>query len=134
MRFLAAVFLILWLTPALAQSTVQPVPMPCAINATPGSGNNYSTSSLGASSTTLIPAPPQGVQRTAIWIQLLTSGATVGLNPSGAAASTSAAGNMVLSTQYQYLSFNSLGFMPSGAVTAIADSSSRVVTAYACPQ
>lgn len=106
-----------------------------------GGGANYSPSGgVGAASITLIPAAPSGVVRTGIFIELLTASASLGVNTTGAAASTSAAGNIVITTgasapqNVAFINFSSMGFIPQGAITAIADGASRVVSAWACPQ
>lgn len=102
-------------------------------------GANYSTT-VGNSSVTLIPAPRAGVNRTGIFIELLTASATLGINPTGGTASTTASGNIVITTgssapnNVAYINFAAMGFIPNGAITAIADSSGRAVSAWACPE
>jgi hypothetical protein len=118
---------------AMAASAVTPVPSPCTITTTATAKTDYSAT-VGGTSVTLIPAAPTGVTRTGVFIQLLTPSASLGVNPSGGTASLTSAGNMVVATQYAGFNFASMGFVPQGAITAIADSSGRAVTAYACPR
>ncbi len=126
---------------AVAQSVNPPG---CNLASGPGNaagqiGANYSAT-VGSTQVTLIPAPPYGVNRTGIFIELLTASATLGLNPGGGTASTTAAGNIVVSTgasapnNVAYINFAAMGFIPQSAITAIADSTSRAVSAWACPQ
>lgn len=123
----------LYATPVLAASTVTPIPAPCTITTTAANKTDYSAT-VGGTSITLIPAAPQNVTRTGIFIQLLTGSASLAVNPSGGTASLTAAGNMVVSTQYAGFNFASMGFIPQGAITAVADTSGRVVSAFACPR
>ncbi len=97
-------------------------------------GANYS-GTVGTGSTALIPPNPNspGV-RTGIFIQCLTASCVLGINASNQAASTTAAGNLVLNGQYQYFNAASLGFVPQGPINVIANANSTVVTAFACPQ
>lgn len=95
---------------------------------------------IGAGSTVLVPAAPAGVTRYGIFIELLTASATLGINPTGGTASISTHGNIVISTgaaapsNVAYINVTALGFIPQGAITAIADAPGREVTAFACPQ
>lgn len=104
-----------------------------------GPGANYSAT-VGNSSVTLIPAPRNGVARTGIFIELLSANATLAVNPTGPTASTTAPGNIVVTTassapnNIAYINFAAMGFVPQGAITAIADASGRVVSAWACPE
>lgn len=110
-------------------------PPQCAM----GGAANYSAT-VTTAPVTLIPAAPPGIQRTGIFIELLTASASLGVNPTGGTPSTSAAPNIVITTGASapqntgFINFASMGFIPQGAITAVADSTGRVVTAYACPQ
>ena len=130
----AALFLLPTIGLAATSTQTTQVPAPCGMT-----GANYS-GTVGVSSTALIPAPPAGTTRTGIFIELLTASATLGINPTGGTASTSTAGNIVVSTgasspnNVAYINFAAMGFVPQGAITAISDDVNRVVTAYACPK
>ncbi len=113
---------------AFAQTPVVSVPPPC--NA--GGTANYSAT-IGSSSQAFIPAPPAGVTRTGVFIQCLAATCVLGLNLTGGTASITAAGNLVVSGQYAVTDSNVWGFIPQGAITAIAPAGSTVVTAFACP-
>lgn len=130
--FLVAALVIGVLTRTAGAESVTPTPPPCAITTTAQTKTDYS-GNVTNSSAVLIPAPPQGVTRTGIFIQCLASPCTLGINPSGGTASTSAAGNMVASGQYSGFNFAALGYIPQGPITAIADGT-RAVSAYACPR
>lgn len=100
---------------------------------------NYSSSTVGASSVQLVPAPPQGTVRSGLFIELLSASATLAVNTIGASASTTAPGNIVISTgasspqNVAYINFASMGFIPQGQVNAIA-SGTVTVSVFACPQ
>ena len=133
-KFLLAVICAgLFLSEAAAAQSVTPIPPPCTISTATNTKTDYSAT-ITNTSAVLIPAAPQGVTRTGIFIQLLTGSASIAINPSGGTASLTAAGNIVCATQYCGVNFASMGFIPQGPITAIADSSSRVVSAFACPR
>lgn len=115
-----------------AADNVTPIPPPCSISTTAATRTDYS-GNVTTGSGVLIPAAPQGVTRTGVFIQCLASTCTLGINPSGGTASLSAAGNIVASGQYSGFNFAALGFIPQGAITAIADGT-RAVTAFSCPR
>lgn len=121
--FLAALLLV----PAVAAAQQTPT---CNL----AGGANYSAS-VGTTSVPLIPINPNSPgARTGIFIQCLTANCVLGINASNQAASTTAAGNIVLSGQYQYFNAAAMGFIPQGPINVIANAASTVVTAVACPQ
>lgn len=130
--FLAAALAIGALIGAAEAQNVTPIPPPCSIITTAATKTDYS-GNVTTGSAVLIPAAPQGVTRTGIFIQCLSATCTLGINPSGGTASLSAAGNMVASGQYSGFNFAALGFIPQGSITAIADGT-RAVTAFSCPR
>ena len=121
----------------------QPGPQACNFGAIASTNQsptaNYSAT-VGNTAVTLIPAAPSGVARTGVFIELLTASASLALNPNGGTPSLTAAGNIVITTgssapnNVAYINFAAMGMVPTGAITAIADAGSRVVSAWACPQ
>lgn len=134
-RYVIAAILLALSLPAWAQNAQPVIPILPGCNMTPA---NYSGTVTNGSAV-LIPAAPSGMTRTGIFIELLTASSTLGINPMGGTASTSAAGNIVISTSgtapqnFGYINTAGLGFTPQGAITAIA-SGNVTVSAWACPQ
>ena len=125
----------------------QPGPQGCnfgpVVGASQSPGANYSKT-VGTSVVTLIPAAPNNITRTGIFIELLTASATLAILPytaPGTTPSTSGGnGEIIITTgssapnNVAYLNFAGMGIIPTGPIQAIADSSGRVVSAWACPQ
>lgn len=132
MKWLIRFALLLFPTIAWAQSSTYVLPPPCNTGTVSYSGTVTNSSAL------LIPAPPANLVRTGLFVELLTASSTLALNPSGGTASTTAAGNIVITTgasapqNIAYINFASLGFIPQSAMNAIAGGS-VTVTVLACP-
>lgn len=119
---------------ASAQQLVTPVPAACGAPTQPAANGSAANASgtYGNSSVTLFPAPSQGVARTGMFVQCLTTSCQFALNLGGGTASLTTAGNLVMNGAYAYFNSASLGWTPQGKITIIAAGSS-VISAFACP-
>lgn len=98
-----------------------------------GTITDSSTSSLGASSTQVLAAVPNGGIRTTLFVQLNTANASLACNPNGTAA-LNTAGSITISGQGSSINFASLGAIPNTALSCIADAGGRSITVWSYPQ
>ena len=124
LRFLLVALTLLAASPALGQTPFIPPS---------GTLFDASTATLGAASTQILAAVPNGGKRSALIIQLNTASASVACNPNGAAA-LNTAGSITITAQGSYINFAGLGAVPNTAINCIADASSRSITVWAYPQ
>lgn len=126
---------LLWSATALAQAS----PPSCNMatignNAGPGTnGANYS-GSFGTNSAQLMPASPNNLPRSGMFVQCLTASCQFALNTAGQGASLTIAGSIVMNGQFSYFNAASFGFVPQGPVNIVTNAASTAISAFACPQ